>query len=121
MDIVQHAGEGKAGKLGELNQSSQYNKNWRLRWAFGGKGRSMWSIPLRSPGNPAAAGHNALQLFLTIIASGMSSGAVAIKAGVSQIVGTRWFREAGGMPPIKMRAAALLRRLHSRTNPLGRV
>jgi IS30 family transposase len=33
------------------------------------------------------------------IAAGLSSEDAAAGAGVSQAVGTRWFREAGGMPP----------------------
>jgi DNA-binding CsgD family transcriptional regulator len=46
------------------------------------------------------------QLFWTFIATGMSSEAAAFKAGVSQPVGTRWYREAGGMPPAMFRPAA---------------
>jgi hypothetical protein len=37
--------------------------------------------------------------FWATIALGLSSEAAAIGAGVSQPVGYRWFREAGGMPP----------------------
>ena len=48
------------------------------------------------------------QLFWTLIATGMSSETAAIKAGVSQPVGTRWFREAGGMPPAIFRPAVSL-------------
>lgn len=62
--------------------------------------------PLRSPGRPSVAGRNERQLFWKFIAIGMSSEAAAIKAGVSQPVGTRWFREAGGMPPAMFRRAA---------------
>jgi IS30 family transposase len=36
----------------------------------------------------------------------MSSEVAAFKAGVSQPVGTRWFREAGGMPPAMFRPTA---------------
>ena len=62
--------------------------------------------PLRSPGRPSAADRSERQLFWTLIAAGLSSGAAAIKAGVSQPVGTRWFRKAGGMPPAMFRPAA---------------
>ena len=37
--------------------------------------------------------------FWVSIAAGQSSEDAAVGAGVSQAVGTRWFREAGGMPP----------------------
>ena len=36
----------------------------------------------------------------------MASEDAAVEAGVSQAVGTRWFREAGGMPPSKFRCSA---------------
>ena len=61
---------------------------------------------LRSPGRPPVATRSERQLFWTFIATGMSSEAAAIRAGVSQPVGTRWFREAGGMPPAIFRPAA---------------
>ncbi|WP_242098849.1 IS30 family transposase [Sphingomonas sp. CROZ-RG-20F-R02-07] len=62
--------------------------------------------PLRSPGRPSVADRSERQLFWTSIAAGLSSSAAAIKAGVSQPVGTRWFRESGGMPPAMFRPAA---------------
>ena len=63
-------------------------------------------LPLRSPGRPPVATRSERQLFWTLIAAGMSSEVAAFKAGVSQPVGTRWFREAGGMPPAMCRPAA---------------
>ena len=62
--------------------------------------------PLRSPGRPLVNTRSERQLFWTLIATGMSSEGAALKAGVSQPVGTRWFREAGGMPPAMFRSAA---------------
>ncbi len=62
--------------------------------------------PLRSPGRPPVATRSERQLFWTLIAAGISSEVAAFKAGVSQPVGTRWFREAGGMPPAMCRPAA---------------
>ena len=61
--------------------------------------------PLRSPGRPPVSTRSERQLFWTFIATGMSSEAAAAKAGVSQPVGTRWFRKAGGMPPAMFRSA----------------
>lgn len=37
--------------------------------------------------------------FWELIAAGRSSEGAAVEVGVSQPVVTRWFREAGGMPP----------------------
>ena len=54
---------------------------------------------LRSPGRPPVAGRADRQRFWSAIAAGETSEDAAIEAGVSQAVGTRWFLEAGGMPP----------------------
>ena len=61
---------------------------------------------LRSPGRPPVATRSEQLLFWTLIAAGISSEVAALKAGVSQPVGTRWFRKAGGMPPAMFRPAA---------------
>ena len=55
--------------------------------------------PLMSPGRPSVAGRDERRRFWVAIAAGTTSEDAAIKVGVSQAVGTRWFREAGGMPP----------------------
>ena len=55
--------------------------------------------PLPSPGRPPVAGREERRRFWAAIAVGMTSEDAALKAGVSQPVGTRWFRKAGGMPP----------------------
>jgi hypothetical protein len=52
-----------------------------------------------SPGRPGVARREDRRRFWTLIAAGLSSEAAAIGVGVSQPVGSRWFREAGGMPP----------------------
>jgi IS30 family transposase len=54
---------------------------------------------LRSPGRPKAVRRDEQRGFWQLIAAGLSSEDAAVGAGVSQAVGTRWFREAGGMPP----------------------
>jgi IS30 family transposase len=54
---------------------------------------------LRSPGRPGAARRDDQRRFWGSISAGRSSEDAAVGAGVSQAVGTRWFREAGGMPP----------------------
>ena len=62
--------------------------------------------PLLSPGRPPVAGRLERSRFWLVIASGMSSEDAAVEAGVSQAVGTRWFRKAGGIPPAMFRSSA---------------
>jgi IS30 family transposase len=54
---------------------------------------------LRSPGRPGVARREDRRRFWALIAAGLSSEDAAMEVGVSQPVGFRWFREAGGMPP----------------------
>lgn len=54
---------------------------------------------LRSPGRPSVAQREDRRRFWEAIATGLSSEDAASGTGVSPAVGTRWFREAGGMPP----------------------
>src|ERR671911_2399542 len=61
---------------------------------------------LPSPGRPPVAGRNERSRFWLAIAAGMSSEDAAVEAGVSQPVGTRWFRKAGGMLPAMFRPSA---------------
>ena len=58
--------------------------------------------PIRSPGRPTAGRREHRQQFWKAIARGVSSWDAAREAGVSQPVGTRWFRENGGMPPTNL-------------------
>jgi IS30 family transposase len=53
----------------------------------------------RSPGRPGVAQRENRRRFWAAIALGRQSEAAALEVGVSQAVGARWFREAGGMPP----------------------
>ena len=54
---------------------------------------------LRSPGRPPVARQAHRRRFWAFIAEGLSSEDAAMEIGVSQPVGTRWFRQAGGMAP----------------------
>ena len=57
--------------------------------------------PMRSPGRPEPS--RAVQRqFWRLIATGITSAEAALEVGVSVPVGTRWFRHAGGMPPISL-------------------
>jgi hypothetical protein len=72
------------------------------------KRRSHWSgrAPLRSLGRPPVAERSELERFWLGIARGMTSEEAALAAGMSQPVGTRMFRKAGGMPPAMFRSSA---------------
>jgi IS30 family transposase len=62
--------------------------------------------PLPSPGRPQVAGRDGQSRFWRGIAAGLSSEDAALEAGISQPVGTRLFRKAGGMPPALFRFSA---------------
>src|SRR5919204_5374997 len=57
----------------------------------------MWS-----PGRPSVARREDRRRFWRAIAAGCSSEDAAAAAGVSQAVGSRWFRGGGGMPSISL-------------------
>ena len=57
----------------------------------------MWS-----PGRPSTARREDRVRFWEAIARGATSEDGAVAAGVSPAVGSRWFRQAGGMPPISL-------------------
>jgi IS30 family transposase len=56
---------------------------------------------MRSPGRPEPS--RAVQReFWRLIATGVSTADASVGVGVSVPVGTRWFRHAGGMPPLSL-------------------
>ena len=57
---------------------------------------------MRSPGRPTAGRREHRQRFWEGIARGLSSEESGMGAGVSAVVGTRWFRESGGMAPFTL-------------------
>jgi len=57
---------------------------------------------LRSPGRPPGWQRDQRQRFWIEIAQGKSSEDAAIAVGVASAVGSRWFREAGGMCPVSL-------------------
>lgn len=61
--------------------------------------RALRPVLQRSPGRPGVAQRENRRRFWAAIATGLSSEEAALGSGVSQPVGSRWFREAGGMPP----------------------
>lgn len=56
---------------------------------------------MRSPGRPVPARHVERE-FWRLIAQGKSTEDAAAAIGVSVPVGSRWFRHAGGMPPLSL-------------------
>ena len=55
-----------------------------------------------SPGRPGVNQRKAKQAFWKHIATGLPSEDAALASGASQPLGPRWFREAGGMPPLSL-------------------
>lgn len=54
---------------------------------------------MRSPGRPVPS-RMVERAFWRLISKGLASAEAGAQLGVSTPVATRWFREAGGMPPI---------------------
>jgi IS30 family transposase len=69
-------------------------KQQKATWAVRGK--------MYSPGRPPGWQREQVQRFWLEIAKGATSEAAAISAWVASAVGTRWFREAGGMRPVSL-------------------
>jgi hypothetical protein len=67
-------------------------------WAAARAGRPA----MRSPGRPPVARREHRQRFWVAIARGMPSADAGIEAGVSPVVGTRWFRDSGGIRPVSL-------------------
>src|SRR5699024_12347923 len=57
--------------------------------------------PRRSPGRPLPA-LAVTRAFWRLIATGITTAEAATRVGVSEPVGFRWFRHAGGMTPISL-------------------
>lgn len=75
------------------NESGVRRRQWRADRAL--------RAPMRSPGRPEPS--RAVQrAFWRLIAQGATSEDAGAAVGVSTPVATRWFRHAGGMPPISL-------------------
>jgi hypothetical protein len=70
------------------------HKQQKATWPMRGK--------LRSPGRPPGWQRHQRQRFWIEIAQGKTSEDAALAVGVASAVGTRWFREAGGMCPVSL-------------------
>src|SRR4051794_28161627 len=67
-------------------------------WVTAKTGRA----PMRSPGRPPEATREQRRRFWVLIAEGKSSEEAAAEVGVSAPVGSRWFRQSGGMSPLPL-------------------
>jgi IS30 family transposase len=59
---------------------------------------------MRSPGRPPAGTRGEEVVFWRLIAKGVTSEEAGRLAGVSPAVGSRWFRQGGGMPTVSLAA-----------------
>lgn len=57
---------------------------------------------MRSSGRPTAGRREHRQRFWEGVARGLTSYAAAVAVGLSPVVGSRWFRESGGMKPFTL-------------------
>jgi transposase-like protein len=57
---------------------------------------------MRSPGRPPVGRREHQVRFWEAVAAGATTADAARLVGVSEIVGVRWFREGGGMPPLTL-------------------
>ena len=74
-----------------------------------GRGRRSGRVgrpAMRSAGRPPVGRLEHRQRFWAAIARGLSSEDAAGEAGVSVVVGVRWFREGGGMPSVTLAPAS---------------
>jgi IS30 family transposase len=69
-------------------------------WASATTGRPA----MRSPGRPPAGTRGEEVVFWRLIAKGVTSEEAGRLAGVSPAVGSRWFRQGGGMPTVSLAA-----------------
>jgi IS30 family transposase len=67
-------------------------------WAASQTGRRVE----RSPGRPPVGRREHRVRFWTAIGSGVSTVEAAVEAGVSEVVGVRWFREGGGVRSVAL-------------------
>src|SRR5260221_988023 len=61
---------------------------------------------MRSPGRPTGWRREHRQRFWEAIGRGLSSEEAATEAGLSSAVGTRWFRDGGGMRTVSFAPAS---------------
>ena len=93
--VLHHSDQGVQGGF---KWSSQHLKKEVVMSTGKRKSERAGRRKMRSPGRPQAGRSEHRRRFWKAIAAGLTSEAAGIDAGVSPAVGSRWFREAGGMP-----------------------
>jgi IS30 family transposase len=85
----------------KVNSTGRRNTSTDLEVSMGRPAGWMKALtgrsPMKSPGAPALR-RDVERLFWREIARGLTSEDAALAVGVSQAVGSRWFRQRGGMP-----------------------
>src|SRR5207247_4178825 len=95
-----------AGILCELKRASQHLIGGGAMMTRLRRSELAGRAKLYSPGRPSVRRHEEQRRFWVAIAGGRPSEDAAVDAGVSPAVGTRWFREAGGMAASHLRSSA---------------
>jgi IS30 family transposase len=88
----------------ELKRSSQHSLDLEVAMTI--RRKRSTRAPLGSLGRPSVAGRAEQEMFWRAIATGLSIEAAALRADVSEAIGSRLFRKAGGMPPAMFRSSA---------------
>ena len=93
-----------AGSQGGFNWSSQHLDLEVLRHGVGKRQQAIRAMrgQMWSPGRPSTARREDRVRFWEAIARGLSSEDAAVGRVCRRPVGSRWFRQAGGMPPISL-------------------
>ena len=81
------------GRVQSLEEPAALRRQWAADRAL--------RAPMRSPGRPEPS-RSVLREFWRLIATGVTTAEASASVGVSVPVGTRWFRHAGGMPPLSL-------------------
>ncbi len=98
--LIHHSDRGVQGGFNRSKQHPGFRRCGMGRpkgWSSTMTGRK----PIRSPGRPGIS-RDVQRLFWARVAEGLTSEDAAGDCGVSSVVGTRWFRESGGMPQINL-------------------
>lgn len=104
--LVEQSLELLAGVLGDFQRSSQHLINGGVVWDDRQDGLRSGQDGHRCGRQAGVNQREAEQAFWVRIAAGAPSEDAALARGVSQPVGTRWFREAGGMAPVSLAACS---------------
>lgn len=104
-DVIHHSDHGCQGGF---NRSLQHLTSRRCAVSRTGIRQSSRSTrqKLRSPGRPPVGRREDRVCFWAAIARGLYPEAAVAAARVSWVVGARWFRHAGGMPPTHLAPSA---------------